>query len=476
MQPPKSRHVTTFLFWFFGKRVESFVIDQAESDEEGRLESSKFLLSPEDAEHSVDPETQARLEALLEAAGIGKLSTADGKHLADPEVLRRLTSSVSCALDEAAAALTRMRSDNPRPQPETRSLVEACTDGDVPTVRKLLTEGRSVHETTEEGESLLSLACSAGYYELAQVLLAMHANVEDRGIKEDCTPLMEAASAGHVDIVRLLIMHGADVNAQSSTACFALPRCMKLLPLLSTQDFVVVLVQVLLRMTRQQFLPLHVDSPPRFNYRRADWPRFQDRLARAIFPAAPILDVAKLDRKANLFALTLLGAATSSIPVRRPPLLGPPLPLSILDEMQLCDRARALWQRSHILRAREVYRVFRSRCRRLIRRWRAEASRSRHRGSLLVAPSDGDASQARSNPGAARVWRRGVRRLGLSGGLGGAFEASFAQRPGSRARNPDPPAVELPDHPFLPQVKRTLSLPRPSTGHPPRAFVGPGEV
>ena len=50
-----------------------------------------------------------------------------------------------------------------------RSLVEACSDGDVGTVKKLLTEGRSVHETTEEGESLLSLACSAGYYELAQV-------------------------------------------------------------------------------------------------------------------------------------------------------------------------------------------------------------------------------------------------------------------------------------------------------------------
>lgn len=39
----------------------------------------------------------------------------------------------------------------------------------MPTVRKLLHEGGSVHETTEEGESLLSLACSAGYYELAQV-------------------------------------------------------------------------------------------------------------------------------------------------------------------------------------------------------------------------------------------------------------------------------------------------------------------
>ena len=49
-----------------------------------------------------------------------------------------------------------------------------------------------------------------------QVLLAIKANVEDRGIKGDCTPLMEAASGGYVDIVKLLISHEADVNAQSS--------------------------------------------------------------------------------------------------------------------------------------------------------------------------------------------------------------------------------------------------------------------
>jgi ankyrin repeat protein len=45
----------------------------------------------------------------------------------------------------------------------------------------------------------------------------MRANVEDRGVKGDCTPLMEAASAGHLDIVKLLIAHAADVNAQSSS-------------------------------------------------------------------------------------------------------------------------------------------------------------------------------------------------------------------------------------------------------------------
>lgn len=49
---------------------------------------------------------------LTHTEGIGKLSTADGKAFADPEVLRRLTSSVSCALDEAAAALTRMKAEN----------------------------------------------------------------------------------------------------------------------------------------------------------------------------------------------------------------------------------------------------------------------------------------------------------------------------------------------------------------------------
>ncbi|XP_071072173.1 ankyrin repeat domain-containing protein 17 isoform X15 [Dasypus novemcinctus] len=189
--------------------------------------ASKLLLSgtTDGADlRTVDPETQARLEALLEAAGIGKLSTADGKAFADPEVLRRLTSSVSCALDEAAAALTRMRAESTANagQSDNRSLAEACSEGDVNAVRKLLIEGRSVNEHTEEGESLLCLACSAGYYELAQVLLAMHANVEDRGIKGDITPLMAAANGGHVKIVKLLLAHKADVNAQSSTGNTAL--------------------------------------------------------------------------------------------------------------------------------------------------------------------------------------------------------------------------------------------------------------
>jgi len=44
----------------------------------------------------------------------------------------------------------------------------------------------------------------------------MKANIEDKGVKGDCTPLMEAANAGYVDIVQLLIANGADVNAKST--------------------------------------------------------------------------------------------------------------------------------------------------------------------------------------------------------------------------------------------------------------------
>ncbi|XP_055679921.1 ankyrin repeat and KH domain-containing protein mask isoform X9 [Lutzomyia longipalpis] len=172
-----------------------------EEDEEADVHINdgrpKYLLECDDRDSDQGQhDTKARLEALLEAA------------------------------DEAAQALNRMRSDSsPRDKKIlrgfsllSRSLIAACTDNDVNAVRRLLGEGNStINEGTDDGESLLSLACSAGYYELAQVLLAMSAQVEDRGQKNDCTPLMEAASAGHVDIIKLLISHGADVNAQSST-------------------------------------------------------------------------------------------------------------------------------------------------------------------------------------------------------------------------------------------------------------------
>ncbi|KAL5283184.1 ANKRD17 family protein [Megaselia abdita] len=121
------------------------------------------------------------------------------------------------AIDETKQALTKMRC--PRDKSNfSKTLISACTGNDVNTVKRLLGSNKnfSLNET-DDGESLLSMACSAGYVELAQVLLQTSAaQVEDKGQK-DCTPLMEAASAGHLDIVKLLIAHNADVNAQCAT-------------------------------------------------------------------------------------------------------------------------------------------------------------------------------------------------------------------------------------------------------------------
>lgn len=80
--------------------------------------------------------------------------------------------SASLALTDAAEELNRMRTDTNRDRSLLSStLAEACAGNDINTVRRLLGDGtNTINEGTDDGESLLSLACSAGYYELAQVI------------------------------------------------------------------------------------------------------------------------------------------------------------------------------------------------------------------------------------------------------------------------------------------------------------------
>ena len=65
----------------------------------------------------------------------------------------------------------------------SRLLAEACSQGDWLAVQQLLSQGRNIHEPGEDRESLLSLACSAGYYELVEVLLKMRSGMDDKGMK-----------------------------------------------------------------------------------------------------------------------------------------------------------------------------------------------------------------------------------------------------------------------------------------------------
>uniref|UniRef100_G1U0F7 Ankyrin repeat and KH domain containing 1 n=1 Tax=Oryctolagus cuniculus TaxID=9986 RepID=G1U0F7_RABIT len=217
--------------------VESFILDQEDLDNPVLKTTSEIFLSSttEGADlRTVDPETQARLEALLEAAGIGKLSTADGKAFADPEVLRRLTSSVSCALDEAAAALTRMRAENSHNagqvdvllamhanvedrgnKGDITPLMAASSGGYLDIVKLLLLHDADVNSQSATGNTALTYACAGGFVDIVKVLLNEGANIEDHN-ENGHTPLMEAASAGHVEVARVLLDHGAGINTHSN--------------------------------------------------------------------------------------------------------------------------------------------------------------------------------------------------------------------------------------------------------------------
>ena len=76
------------------------------------------------------------------------------------------------------------------------TFVRACVNNDLRTVEKILqsTHGKDhFHDVNEDGDSVLALACSNGFTDLVQLLLTTipEIDIDDRGSKQDCTPLME---------------------------------------------------------------------------------------------------------------------------------------------------------------------------------------------------------------------------------------------------------------------------------------------
>lgn len=120
----------------------------------------------------IDPETQVRLNLLLEAAGINESSESiDGRFLPNHEVLSRLTANVSKMLDEATARLAEMKPKKSREFDEIslkspEKNVEVPTKSDLETAHGLETEESSVYEITDK--------------------LTINPNVEDGEIKGDC--------------------------------------------------------------------------------------------------------------------------------------------------------------------------------------------------------------------------------------------------------------------------------------------------
>lgn len=92
-------------------------------------------------------------------------------------------------------------------------LMLAAMNGHTAAVRLLLDMGSDINAQIETNRNTaLTLACFQGRNEVVSLLLDRKANVEHRA-KTGLTPLMEAASGGYIDVGRVLLDKGADVNA-----------------------------------------------------------------------------------------------------------------------------------------------------------------------------------------------------------------------------------------------------------------------
>ncbi|KAG8232601.1 hypothetical protein J437_LFUL010722 [Ladona fulva] len=92
-------------------------------------------------------------------------------------------------------------------------LMLASMNGHTASVKLLLDMGSDINAQIETNRNTaLTLACFQGRHEVVSLLLDRKANVEHRA-KTGLTPLMEAASGGFVEVGRVLLDKGADVNA-----------------------------------------------------------------------------------------------------------------------------------------------------------------------------------------------------------------------------------------------------------------------
>jgi hypothetical protein len=107
--------------------------------------------------------------------------------------------AICAVLDQAGAARSAFN-----------TVWQAAYFGNTERVRELLAAGA---EPIVPGRSSLNLAAMNGHVEICRILLESGSDVE--GTADDgLTPLMSAAAAGHIEVVRLLLEHGADVKVK----------------------------------------------------------------------------------------------------------------------------------------------------------------------------------------------------------------------------------------------------------------------
>jgi hypothetical protein len=102
-------------------------------------------------------------------------------------------------------------------------LIRACRKGHLEVVELLLERGASHQITDSSSGTPLHIACASGHSSVARRLLQVDTDVNHQ-CTDGSTPLLAAAASAHVDCVRALLEHGAAPDVPDSSGWTAL-RC-----------------------------------------------------------------------------------------------------------------------------------------------------------------------------------------------------------------------------------------------------------
>ena len=111
---------------------------------------------------------------------------------------------------------------NNRDKSETIDLIEASQNGDKETVQLLTKNATNLNQTNNIGMNALHLASEKGHLEMVRVLIEKGIDINKTDEYDGKNALHFASSEGHKEIVKLLIEKGIDINQKEEDGWNAL--------------------------------------------------------------------------------------------------------------------------------------------------------------------------------------------------------------------------------------------------------------